>query len=205
MRPLQLRIGQLRVAVHKPDLVERKRPGDFDGKRPGDDLQVHRTGIPRRNLIETRAVVDDDSGEDVQTADRALGVRSRPNALRQIQSLQQRDEVGTVLLQHGAAIQWYRWTELIVGYAAGYQSVAGKEAASEPVGPRAQSQVEAGRLNALIGNSIVSGDPTTLDSRPPRAVRKNSRFSYSVGLSHWCTSNIIEASRSINQPCSGCL
>ena len=93
---------------------------------------------------------------------------------REPQALYERDEVRTVLLQHGAADQRNRRAELVVAQRSVHSPVAREEAAAEPIGDGTQPEVDAGRLYVLENAAIGGVNPSLADSLSQVAIREHS-------------------------------
>ena len=131
--------------------LRQARAGRRDHReRARHHLRVELALVARGDLVEGRAAVDDDAYEDVQPARRALGVGPRGDARRQREALHQRDDVHAIALEHGRPGE----VDLVrreIGQPVGDAAAgAGQKARRQPVGFRAESQVEARRLH-LIG------------------------------------------------------
>ncbi len=90
------------VAGQQPQLIERGAGVDPHRERLRRDLQIERPAIARRDLVEARRAVGDDTGEDVESAGGALGVRAPAHVAGQRQRFQQRHQVDRAALQRGA-------------------------------------------------------------------------------------------------------
>ena len=99
-------------------------------------------------------------GEDVEPAGRALRVGLGPHVVGQRQLLDQRHQVGTVALEHGAVAQ----VDLLEGEPLDLlldrRVDVRQEGAAQRPGEVAEPQVDAGRLDRLGADPVIAGaDP----------------------------------------------
>ena len=101
MERLDLIVAQSRPAGHQAQLVERQSL--FDPYREGqrNDLEVQASAVAGADLVEPEALVGDHPGEHVEPPGRALGVRPPPEVGRELQLLDEGDEVRALRLQDG--------------------------------------------------------------------------------------------------------
>ena len=146
-----------RRAAQQAQLVEPRALAHHDAEAAGRDLDVERTLVARRHVVERAGAVGDQAGEDVEPAGRALGVGDGRQRRPQLQALQQRHDVDAARLQHRALGQ----VDLV--------RTAARRACSPPFGPRRQEA----RPDAIgrRGRAAGRGWRAALGRRGPSACR----------------------------------
>src|SRR5205807_5099306 len=107
-----------------------------------------RSAVTGLDLVEALPAVGDQPGEDVDSSRRALRVRLAADVVRKVEAFDERDEVRPVRLEDRAIAGEVDLAHHEVVQAL-FDSVIApwQEAATQPVGHRAQMQVEARRLD----------------------------------------------------------
>ena len=132
------------------ELVERQILFHPHGERQRHDLEVERTVIARRDLVEAVAVIGDDACEHVDAPRRALGVRLAPQARWEIEALLEFDQVRAAGLEHRPLAAQVDLVEDVVLQFALHRVGARQEAAADAQGTLAEAQIEAGRLHVGV-------------------------------------------------------
>ena len=116
------------------------------------------------DLVEAVVAVGEHPGEDVEPAGRALRVGLGAHVVGQRQLLDQRHQVGTVALEHGAVAQVDPLEGEALDLLLDGRVDVGQEAAAQRPGEVAEAQVDAGRLDRLGPDPVVArADPFGLD------------------------------------------
>ena len=166
----ELGFRQQRMALAEADLRQARAGARDDREGARADLQIERTGIAGRDLVELLAVVGHHAGEDVEAAGRALRVGGGGDLRRQGEAFQQRHDVDAAGLEHGAVASG-RSRAASAGRACRrpYACLAGQEAGAHAPGLVAEPEIEAGRLD-LVGVERARGNQPAAPEKAPRSV-----------------------------------
>ena len=171
-----LRVGEPHVAAREAQLVEREPGLDLDREGARHDLEVELAAVAGADLVEAVVAVGEHAGEDVEPPGRALRVGLGAHVLGQRQLLDQRHQVGTVALEHGAVAQVDPLEGEALDLLLDGRVDVGQEGAAQGPGVVAEPQVDAGRLDRLGPDPVVAGaDPVGGDRlvpAPARAARR---------------------------------
>ena len=90
------------MAAAKPDLAQLRPRFDTDAEATGRDLQPELALVVERHLVERFSPIDDEAGENVDPASRALRVCGARKVGPQLQPLHQPSDIDDALLENGA-------------------------------------------------------------------------------------------------------
>ncbi len=173
-------------------LVEAQLAADEDGEGAGDQLQVEAAPVAGGNLVEAVALVGDHAGEDVEAARGAAGVGPGGDLSREVELLDDRDEVRAVALEDGPVPQ-VDLAHAELGKLGLDPFPFGQEAAAQTVGGFAEAQVDAGGLDAGGRDPVALGGDDALVDGPlqplarqdaPEAGRQIERCGHRAVSSH---------------------
>ena len=170
MQRSDLVVGELGGPGEKAQLVEGQALAHLDGERQGDDLEEEPPPVAGRDLVEAVAVVGDHAREHVEAPGRALRVRLPPDAGRQLELLDERDQIGALRLEDGAVSAQVDLVDDEVLELDLDGRIVGEEAAADPVRDLAEMQVEAGRLDARSPDLVPAGVDDALVDRSPQVL-----------------------------------
>ena len=165
LQTTHLGVGVRRPAPLEPDLQQPRALAHDDRETARRDFGVKRPLVLLGHAVELGAAVGDQSGEHVEPPDRALRAGDRREPLAEAQALDQRHDVDAAALEQRALGQ----VDLVhaegVDLVAHLVALAGQEARAHPVGDRPQPEVEAGRLDLVLGNVDDRFDRALADQR----------------------------------------
>ena len=92
----------LRVAPAEADLVEAAAAARLDAEAARRDLGVEPALVAARDVVEDLAAVGDEAREDVEPPGRALRVRDGGDDLRELQVLDELDDINAAAFEHRA-------------------------------------------------------------------------------------------------------
>jgi len=151
-------VARCRRAAAQAQLVEPRTLAHQDREGLGRYFGVERTPVAGRHAVELAGVVDDQPHEDIQSADRGLGVGPAGERRAQRQALLQFDDVDAAGLQYRARAQVDLVQAELGGGLGDLAAGAGQEAGADPVRRGAQAQIQAGGLDLVGGRRRVGGD-----------------------------------------------
>ena len=171
-----LGVRDVGVALHEAQLVEGQTRARHHRERPRHDLEVQRALVPDSDVVELPGAVGDHAGEHIESAGRALRIRPRSHATRQVQRLAEPDQVGAVPLEDRAVVQRDGRTDherphLVLDRVV----LPGQEAAAQPERGIAQREIDACRLE-LRFREVWGIDDPGLDGFDQPCVGPDPRF-----------------------------
>ena len=170
-------IPLLGMPAAKPDLVQLRPRLDADAEAAGRNLQPKLALIVERHVVERLSAIDDEAGENVDAAGRALRVCGARKVGPQLQPLHQPRDIDDPFLQHGALARERDGLRVQALEPVANGALApGQEARANAIGFLAESQVEArrlklGRFQWKLGPDQFSADHG-LDLLPPEQAER---------------------------------
>ena len=157
LQPAHEAVARDRPAAAHAQLAQPRALADEDAEGARRDLGVEHAAVLLAHLVEGGAAVGDEAGEDVEPAGRALRVAHRRRAMAQVEALEQRDDVDAALLEHAAGADVHRVHRELVELGLD-RALAGQEAGADAVRGRPEAQVEARRLELVVGDRLERED-----------------------------------------------
>ncbi len=168
----QLVGGELRMTVAEADLRQPRAFAHQHREGARRNLGIERAVIAGLDAVEAARLVGDDAGEDVEPAGRALRIGGGGDVLRQRQAFQQRHDIDAAGLQH-RAVGKRELVQLEIVDALLDRGAARQKARAHAVGDRAETQVEARRLDLVSGKRPRRQDRAVRGQRGDHAVGQN--------------------------------
>ena len=143
-------------------------------ERARDDLREQRPVVAVPHVLELDAAVRNQAREHVEPAGGALRIGLRRHPPRQPQALHQRREIDAPLLEYRRQRQVQLGHGQHVELVLHHGIAARQEAGLQAVGDRPQPQVEASRLNLVLGERLGGNDAAIVMEGLDPLVRQNS-------------------------------
>jgi len=156
----------LRLAAAKTQLGEPVTGAGKDGIGAGADFQPERAVIALLNIVERIRAVSDESGENIDPPGGAFGVCAPRNTRGEAYRFHERDEIDAACFQHSAGIgqrDFMQRQARLFQHVADPTAVPRQEARPDAIGDGAEPKVEAGRLDLIDVQRLVSADRAFLE------------------------------------------
>ena len=178
-------VALLGMTAAKPDLAQFRPRFDADAEAAGRNLEPKLALVVERHLVERLSPIDDEAGENVDAASRALRVCGAGQVGSQLEALHQPGDVDDPFLQHGAfAGQRDRLRVQALEPVANSVLAPGQEARANTIGFLAEPQVETGRLKLRQFHRYLSLDQLPADHGPDLLPPEQAEWSREQGVRH---------------------
>ena len=158
MQTRQLLVGGKRGAADETQLVQSGAGADKNAEGARRDFHEQLSLVALCDGLEFLGIIGHYAGEDVQPAGAALGIGPARDLRRKPQLLHQGSDVDASFLQDRASCQ----IDLVHGQ--GFDLVphrrgfAGEEARADAIGDAPEPQIDAGRLDLVVGDGRLGHD-----------------------------------------------
>ena len=147
-----------RIAASDAHLAQTRAFAHEHAEGARRDLRIERTSVLLANAVELRAVVSDQTGENVKASGRAFRISHCRHAMAKRQVFEQRHDVDTAALEHAAVADVHLMHRQVLQPLLDGRILARQEARANAIGDRAQSQIKTGRLKLSILNVLERAD-----------------------------------------------